>query len=271
MDYQVFEPSDDLAPFVKCYWTLESPKQERPEQQVIVPDGCMEMIFHYGDLYKQYAEDGTHVIQPQCFVIGQLTRPLTIEPTGETGIFSVRFFPDGFLPFTVIPLKEMANTAIPLEKLFGAAGPHLEKQMLGAHTTAARIKYIEAFLLARLTDKHTVDRIVKSTVDTIVTANGRLSVNELSEQRNISRRHLVRKFSSAVGLSPKQLSKTIRLQATLKMMLRGETTSLTSVAYENQYYDQAHFTNDFKELTGYSPKDFYGENLKMSSLFYGKD
>jgi len=45
----------------------------------------MEMIFHYGDLYKQYIQNGNHLIQRRCFVIGQLPRPLKIEPTGETG------------------------------------------------------------------------------------------------------------------------------------------------------------------------------------------
>ncbi len=96
MNYQVFDPCKDLSTLVKCYWTLESPIEDNPERQTIVPDGCMEMIFHYGDLYKQYVENGNHILQPKCFVIGQLSRPLEIEPIGEIGIFSVRFYPEGF-------------------------------------------------------------------------------------------------------------------------------------------------------------------------------
>src|SRR6476620_3853489 len=122
MNYLTFDPNKDLNTFVKCYWSLESPKEENPQKQTIVPDGCMEMIFHYGDLYKQYTENGNSIIQPKCFLIGQLTRPLQIEPTGKTGIFSVRFRPDGFSPFATIPIKEMENTAVSLEKLFGKDG-----------------------------------------------------------------------------------------------------------------------------------------------------
>jgi len=267
MNYQTFEPKNDLLTLIKCYWTLENPKEETPEKQTIVPDGCMEMIFHYGDLYRQYTENGNSIIQPRCFVIGQLTRPLEIEPTGETGIFSVRFHPNGFLPFATIPIKEMENTAISLEKLFGKDGQEIEQKILKTNTTSDRIKLIETFLLSQLTDIETVDRIVKSTVDTILTANGQLSVYELSKQTNINRRQLERKFSSAIGLSPKQLSKTIRLQATLKMLLNKKFTSLTALAYQGEYYDQAHFIKDFKELTGLTPKEFYGDNLKMTSLF----
>lgn len=271
MNYQTFDSHHELTSFIKCYWTLESPIKETPEKQTIVPDGCIEMIFHYGDLYRQYIENGNSIIQPKCFVFGQLSRPLEIEPTGETGIFAVRFHPNGFLPFTSIPIKEMENTAISLEKLFAKAGQEIEQKVLNASSTSERITLIETFLLNRLTDSITFDRIVKSTVETIMTANGQLSVNELSAQININRRQLVRKFSAAIGLSPKQLSKTIRLQATLKMLLSKQFTSLTALAYENEYYDQAHFIKDFKELTGYTPKEFYGNNLKMSSLFYGTD
>ncbi len=92
-----------------------------------------------------------------------------------------------------------------------------------------------------------------------MTANGQLQVYELSKQININRRQLERKFSSTIGLSPKQLSKTIRLQATLKMLLNKQFTSLTALAYEGDYYDQAHFIKDFKEFTGLTPKEFYGE------------
>jgi AraC-like DNA-binding protein len=268
MNYQTFEPSPSLATRVKCYWTLEHPKEETPEKQTIVPDGCMEMIFHYGDPYKQYTEEGTTIIQPRCFVIGQLTRPLEIAPTGETGIFSVRFHPNGFLPFATIPIKELENTAVSLISLFGTAGQEIEQSILTANSTSDRIKRIETFLLTHLSHAKTVDHIIKSTIETILTANGQLSIDQLSKKNNVSRRQLERKFASTIGLSPKQLSKTIRLQATLKMLLSKKFTSLTSLAYEHQYYDQAHFIKDFKELTGFTPKEFYGNNLKMSALFY---
>jgi len=305
MNYQTFEPSQDLTSLIKCYWTLESPKEQTHEKQTIVPDGCMEMIFHYGDLFRQYTENKISIIQPRCFVIGQLTRPLEIQPTGETGIFSVRFHPNGFLPFSTIPIKEMENTTVSFEKLFGKDGQEIEQAILKANSTTERIKLIETFLLNRLPNTETVDRIVKSTVETILTANGQLSIDEISKQTNINRRQLERKFSSTIGLSPKQLSKTIRLQATLKMLLNKKFTSLkfsstiglspkqlsktirlqatlkmllskkftslTALAYQSEYYDQAHFIKDFKELTGFTPKEFYGNNLKMSSLFYGTD
>jgi AraC-like DNA-binding protein len=266
VNYQIIKPNQDLATLVKCYWTLESVKEKTPVKNTIVPDGCIKMIFHYGDLYKHHPESGDSIFLPRCFVVGQLTRPFEVEPSGETGTFFVCFHPNGFLPFATLPIKEMENTVVPLKKLFGNDGEDIARQILAANSTAERISLIETFLLNRLTNTN-VDEIIKSTVETILTAHGQLSVDDLSKQTNTNRRQLARKFSSAIGLSPKQLSKTIRLQAALKILMSGKVTSLTDLAYEGEYYDQAHFIKDFREFTGLTPKEFYGDHLKMSLIF----
>jgi len=267
MEGKIFEPNEDLKEFVMCYWTLDFPREDTPQINTIVPDGTMKLIFHYGDLYWHHPENSTRFLQPRCFLIGQLTRPYVVEPKGDTGTFVVRFHPNGFLPFATMPIKEMENKPIPLEQLYGQKGSELEESILNANTTAERISIIEEFLLDYLTDLKTIDKIVKSIVDTIVTANGQISVADISKKNHIHRRQLARKFSSAIGLSPKQLSKTIRLQTTLKRLLTEERLKFTDLAYENEYFDQSHFIKDFKEFTGVSPKEFYGDQLKMSLIF----
>ncbi|MEL7148199.1 MAG: DUF6597 domain-containing transcriptional factor, partial [Bacteroidota bacterium] len=49
MTPSIFQPHSDLAPFVKCYWTLEGPAETTPTRNTIVPDGCMKPIFDYPD------------------------------------------------------------------------------------------------------------------------------------------------------------------------------------------------------------------------------
>lgn len=270
MNHQTFKPSQDLVPFIKCYWTLEIPAEITPKKNTIVSDGCMKMIFHYKDTYKHFNNNGEIIILPKAFVIGQLTKPYEVSPTGESGTFIVCFHPNGFLPFATFPIKEMENTAVSLQNIFAKDGLDIENKILNASLTSERILLIESFLLKKLANIKTVDTIVKDTVETILTANGQVSVDLLSRQNNINRRQLSRKFSSDIGLSPKQLSKTIRLQKTLKMLLTEEVTSLTNLAYDNEYYDQAHFIKEFKEFTGLTPKEFYGDHLKMSLIFDSK-
>ncbi|MEM8524174.1 MAG: helix-turn-helix transcriptional regulator [Bacteroidota bacterium] len=267
MKGKIFEPSEDLKDFVMCYWTLDFPREDTPQINTIVPDGTMKLIFHYGNLYWHHPENGSRFLQPRCFLIGQLTRPYVVEPQGDTGTFVIRFHPNGFLPFATLPIKAMENTPVSLNTLYGKEGDELEQNILNANSTKERISIAEQFLTARLTDAKIIDDIVKSTVNTILESKGQLSITELSQRNYIHRRQLVRKFSTTIGLSPKQLSKTIRLQATLKALLNQQKSKLTDFAYDHEYYDQSHFIKDFKEFTGLSPKEFYGDDLKMSLLF----
>lgn len=267
MNYQVYSPIQELQPFVKCFWTLEDDGIEQAVKQRVLPDGCMEMIFHYGDLYRQYFEDGSSIIQPKSFVFGQITSYIEIEPTGVTGLVAARFLPDGLTPFLEIPVSSLENKAVNISNVFGKKGKELEVKVIASNNNAERIKLIETFLLSRLVDPQTINTVTKNCVDIIFRSQGQLDVVELAGKLKINRRNMERKFVSAIGLSPKQLSRVVRLQATLKMLEQKNFSSLTSLAYENGYYDQSHFIKDFKEFTGISPKLFFSENLKLATLF----
>lgn len=271
MQYKTYKPSHSLAPWIKCFWSLEAPAEDVPIKQRIVPDGCMEMIFHCGEVYAQYQKDGTCILQPRSFVFGQIGDSLEIQATGITNILAARFHPEGFAPFTSMTLGEMKNKAIPLVTLFGEAGNLLEEKVIGVTDNHKRIQYIESFLWQQLKGEETMERMIRPAVEVLMRLKGQVSVGELADQLKISRRQLERKFSKGIGLSPKQLSKIIRLQAGLKMLEQKQFTSLTDLAYDSGYFDQAHFIRDFKAFTGMSPKQFYAGNLKMSSLFIGQE
>ncbi len=270
MDYQTFEPHSDLKSLVSCYWTLEVPKQAKPQKQRIVPDGCIEMAFILGNDIKRYTSDDDYILQPRAMVLGQTIEPFYIEPTGYVNTFAIRFYPYGFANFVTEPIKNLANKETPIGQLFEEKkARELEEKIIEAKDTKLRIEIIESFLLERLNEKSTVENIVKTTVDALLSTNGNAQIKTILKGDLSKRRLLERKFVKEIGVSPKQLGKLIRLQSALKMLLNKETENLTNIAYQSDYYDQAHFIKDFKEFTGTSPREFLGnENMILSTLFY---
>ncbi|MFD2918226.1 DUF6597 domain-containing transcriptional factor [Terrimonas rubra] len=270
MNYQTFPPHTDIAFLVKCYWSLEVPAEVPAQKQRIVPDGCMEMIFILGDDIRRYTSEQEFIIQPPAIVVGQITEPFIIEPTGYVHCFAARFYPYGFANLVDIPVTDLANKETPIADLFGeTVATTLEQQIITATGNEERIKILEAFFLDRFRHKPTIDSIVTNTIDALLAAKGSTSINTLLENNLAKRRQLERKFYKQVGLSPKQLGKIIRLQAALKLLLSRQNESLTHVAYESEYFDQAHFIKDFKAFTGINPKDFLDhDNMTLSSLFY---
>jgi AraC-like DNA-binding protein len=273
MKYQTFPPHSDLASLVKCYWILEVPAEKDTQRQRIIPDGCIEMFFILGDDIKRYTSESEFIIQPREMVLGQITEPFFIEPTGYVNSFAVRFYPYGFANFVSTPIKQLANTETPIELLFEEkSSKELGQKIVRAVDTEKRIEIIEAFLLNKLNDSATIDNIVKTTIDTILLTKGSTSINTILKDDLSKRRQLERKFIKQIGISPKQLGKVIRLQTALKMLLNRQAENLTKIAYESEYYDQAHFIRDFKEFTGTTPKDFLEDSeMTLSSLFYKND
>jgi methylphosphotriester-DNA--protein-cysteine methyltransferase len=145
----------------------------------------------------------------------------------------------------------------------------LVQNIIHATDSIQRIKIIEKFLLDTLKDKTTIDKIVKMTVDSLLSTNGSATIGSILKEDLSKRRQLERNFIKQIGVSPKQLGKVIRLQTALKMLLNKKSGNLTNIAYESDYFDQAHFIKDFKEFTGVNPKAFLGsENMALSTLFY---
>jgi len=270
LDYQTFQPKSDLAPLVKCYWTLEVPAEKDPQQQRIIPDGCIEMAFILGDDIKRYTSKDEFILQPRAMVLGQTIERFYIQPTGYVKSFAVRFYPYGFANFVTVPIKTLANKETPLEQLFEKAlARKLEQKIIAASNTQERIAIIEDFLLQKFRSEATIESIAKSTVDAILATKGSISITAILQDDVAKRRQLERMFEKQIGISPKQLGKVIRLQTALQMLLNGQSENLTHIAYESDYYDQAHFIKDFKEFTGITPKAFLEHNeMALSSLFY---
>jgi len=270
MNYQTFEPHPDLKSLISCYWTLEVPSTEDAQRQRIIPDGTIEMVFILGDDIKRYTSNDNFIIQPRSMVLGQTIDPFYIEPTGYVNTFAIRFYPYGFANFVTVPIRTLANKETPINTLFEEKlAKKLEQDIIHATDTKQRIEIIESFFLNKLSDQVRVDCIVRSTVETLLATKGCTSISDILKDDLSKRRQLERMFVKQIGASPKQLGKLIRLQSALKMLLNEEGESLTNIAYQHDYYDQAHFIKDFKAFTGVTPKEFLGnENMTLSSIFY---
>lgn len=269
MDYRTYSPHPDLSALVKFYWTLEVPYDPNNQKQKIIPDGCIEMTFSFKDQIKRYVSEDEFIVHPNAMIMGQRTKSYYIEPLGDVDTFAICFYPYGFANFVSTPLQQLVDLETPIGSLFGeTAAERLEQEMHQAESTAARVEIIEQFLMDRLHRNATLDNLVKTTVDALMATNGNRSIQHILKDNLTQRRKLERDFRKQIGISPKQLGRVLRLQTALNLLLNKDE-SLTSIAYESEYFDQAHFIKDFKEFVGTTPKEFLGnKSMALSTLFY---
>ncbi len=268
MNYRTYIPNPALSKYIKCYWTLENLYKEITfSKEKVFPDGCIELVFHFGDLYRKYKRDDSSELMPKSFIHGQLKEFIEIEATGKTGILSIRFHPNGLRPFMAFDINEITGQTLSLQDLWEKEGEILEEKILNAASNEHRISLLEIFLLNKLKRAVENDSVIEHCVNSIIKNDGNISISKLANNLNIGRRHLERKFISIVGISPKLLSRIIRFQNTLNLIEHEKFSNLTMVAYKSGFYDQAHFIKDFKEFTGLNPKQYFSENFPLVKYF----
>lgn len=87
----------------------------------------------------------------------------------------------------------------------------------------------------------------------------RSSVKNLAKGLGIGQRQLQRKILAEMGYPPSQLMRLYRFTFALRFLHQYPTTSLTYIAHEFGYSDQAHFSREFKYFTLQNPKAYQKE------------
>ena len=144
MQYREHPPSPDLAPFVRCFWTLKGRAEGEPER--LLPDGRTELVIHLGDPFDRLHANGHRERQQRALFVGQLDTHVTLAPLGFISVLGACFHPDGASAFAHWPQSETAGMILPLEDLWGSPARSLEDAVRNAESHDGRVPLIENFL-----------------------------------------------------------------------------------------------------------------------------
>ena len=272
MRYAEHPPHPALAPFVECFWQAsdEDAAASRPPERVL-PDGCVEWIFHLGERFRRWAPEGRWQTQPASFVVGEMTRHLVLQSNGRVRTLGVRFRPGGAYPFLAHSLDALTDRAVPTEDLWGREGRWLESAVFEARNEKARRRILERFLLARFSEGVESRPRLDAAVRLLLQRRGRETVARLAENVGWTVRQLEREFRRGVGLGPKALARIVRFQNALLLSGRHPARPWADLAAACGYADQAHLIRDFREFGGATPAEQKAGEGDLSKNFVAPD
>jgi AraC-like DNA-binding protein len=266
MSFQLAYPSQKLRPFIKQYWAIENVvKSGEAYSQRIVPSGLPELILFIG--HKPKSQSRT--MEAHCLLSGQNKDYYDIHISENLSLFSVLFQPQGLSQFYNLPISELTNQSVPLEYINRALSLELQGRLSEAVSFNARVSIAEDFFCRQLTaNKKGYDfKRMSHAVDLIRSAKGMVGIDILSQEACLGRKQFERLFLENIGVSPKQYLRIIRFQSSLHINSQKNNLSMTQLAHESGYYDQSHFINDYKALTGLTPKKFFADCESVSDFF----
>ncbi|MBK8030997.1 MAG: AraC family transcriptional regulator [Chloroflexi bacterium] len=250
LGFVLVPPTPALRPFIASYWGMRRAHALAVAPEFMHPGGGFGLGFDFGG---GLALDSQPITDP-VFLDGTNTISRRMSFTGAVDVLGIRFHPGAAYPFLGIPLVELANST----ELMGAVGQRplllLHEQMAEAPTLTAKIARLEAWLLARL--QPTASPYVLHSLYQIKQHAGQLDMKRIADDLYISQRQLERLYQIHVGMTPKHFARLQRVEAARLALKQANGVSLAHISAEFAYYDQAHFTHEFKAVVGLTPRDY---------------
>lgn len=205
-------------------------------------------------------------VRAGAFVSGLSDSYALVDSFGSQRGVQVDLTPLGAFMLLGLPMRELANRAVELEDLLGAEGARLPERLHEASDWSARFAILDQLLVKRFARARAASPDVLWAWRRLLEAGGRLRVTELAQELRCSRRHLSARFSEQVGVPPKTLARLLRFRRAARLLGAGPLSespgrcaaarlSLTQIALESGYYDQAHLNRDFREFAGLAPTE----------------
>lgn len=257
-----FAPSEPLRHIVSHYTVQLRCACEQPSQQplTIIPDasGCL--------VFTVTRE------RVQSLFWGPCSQPHPVTRDFNTIVLRilVEFLPGGaFGLLGGLPLSELQNR----QERLGTLDPSLEplfRPVIELHHDSYPflLQAIDEALVHHCT-RVTENMLMRQILASSSSACGMLRLNTLSELTSYSPRHINRLCQERIGLSWKSFVRILRINEACRRINRGGEV-LRTLACDLDYHDQAHFTKDFKALSGVTPSDyqrnlsdFYHEETKL--------
>jgi AraC-like DNA-binding protein len=250
MAYIEIAPAPALSPWVDCYWRLRSTTPLPASPRTVLPDGCMDILFSFGDAPR----DLSGTTSPTRFIVGTMTRPARFRGGGRPDIIGVRFRPAAAPAFLGMPATELTDGSAELEAAWAHRATELWEKLAPPASDTDRVRLLDAVLGALLPGAHAdADRAVLHAVRLLEQPSWQGDAVALAGEAGLGRRQLERRFRAAVGISPGAFRRIVRARRALSALREQPDGSLASIAVATGYYDQPHLTRELRELTGRTP------------------
>lgn len=258
MVFEIYSPGFPLNQFIESFIYY---RDYNPVHAVdrFLPDGNVNIVIDLTDTPKFIYDNETLKEIQTCrrvWFSGIRNNYITIPSGRESEMFVINFHKGRAYPFVELPLSELTDCVVDGELVLPKEMIDLREMIAGASLTTEKFRVVEKFLLIKFIGKLIVNPFIDFAVNKIVHLPGRMSMEQIAGKVGYSQKHLIKLFKDHVGLSPKGFLKIIRFQKAIDEIASSKKIDWTAIAFESGYYDQAHFINDFKQFSGFTPGDY---------------
>ncbi len=234
--YRELPPVPALREHLACVWFRAMEPGEPSRSQLVLPDGCVDIVWLAG--------------QP-LFVAGPDTGPVLAELEPGSLLVGARFLPGRAPALLGHAASDLRDARSSLAALWGSAAARRLEESDAAGSMPAMVAVLQAELSGRLAWSRPAEPWTELVVRW---AARRLpsGLDRLAADLALGERQLRRRVEERFGYGPATLRRVLRLQRLLRLAAR-HPWSLAELAAAAGYADQAHMTRECRRLAGLTP------------------
>jgi AraC-like DNA-binding protein len=265
MHHQEFVPPEELQEAIKCFWYNRRDVGELQSGFEVVPDGYVEIIFHFGSGCSIAYKGGLQPL-PSPFMVGLLNQPVVFYTKNRLEVIGIRCFP--WTVFDLLGLQPDKESVRIFEHPVARLQSTLNKSIRAGRIDTALAEVKQYFLDAR--SRIAIDSMLFKAGAAMRAANGVMPVSQVAAAAHATVRTLERNFKQSSGYSVKDVSGLMRFEQVRNQLWLYPDSNLAGLAHELGYTDQSHLSREFKRYSGATPAAF-ARKAKKGKQAVGND
>ncbi len=258
MVFHLHIPSFPLNQFVESFIYY---KNYQPEHSIdrFLPDGNINLVIDLKE-EPQYIYDNHTLKEIQAckkvWFSGIRNHFITIPSGRDSEMFIVNFLKGKAYSFARTPLYELTDHVVDGELVLTSQILELRELLLEEPDPFKKFAIAEKNFLHAFGKYFEENPFIHYAVQQIIAAPDITSIDSICRKVGYSQKHMIHMFKKHVGLTPKSFLKVIRFQKVIEEIERKNPIHWSRLAIDTGYYDQAHFISDFKNFSGFTPKEY---------------
>ena len=250
------DPHPALAGLVRSYCGWEE-QTIAPLWRIEPPGSDLPLIILFGaPVLARASERDEDVRRFGSFVAGLYDRHTLVGSADRMAGIQANFTPLGARLLLGQPLDAFANRMIEIADVWGGEADRITSQLVALPTWQARFDCLDRFVIGRIAAARAPHAALVWSMEALLATGGQVRVKGLARRAGWSRRYFGQTMRHEFGLGPKTLARVLRLGRAVEALKAQGDAGLAEIAATCGYYDQAHFTRDFREFTGTTPAAF---------------
>jgi AraC-like DNA-binding protein len=185
------------------------------------------------------------------FAAGLYAGAVYIQSDGRAECVQVDFTPLGAYRFFGGAVVDLAERMIEIGDVLGGEGSRLRERLGATNGWQRRFDIIEDFVADRA--NHLPSPELEFAYRRLARSGGVARIATVAEEIGWSRKHLVNRFRSEFGLTPKSLARMMRFHHACRLARTGMPSGWAGIAADSGFADQAHLVREFVALAGEPP------------------